>query len=534
MKTQTGDQRKIKISFWRMSLEISKAFATIKSNPRRSTFISTFNELNIKNFDVSNLDFFPYITASNEKTSNDTDTKAGAEVFWKIDSGSQLNVALNPDFGQVESDDVVINFSAMETFYADKRPFFSENQSMFDVDGYRFLYVINTRRIGASPDYNCSDYSSELEALCSSSQEGNTDINLAFRYTKVGQGYDLGFLGAFESDEAFSQGRDYFATRYRIKKENLSFGYLGTFTKNEVLGRNANVNTVDMVYLPTEDFRLYAILLNSIVEDNKGYGLRISIRKQVNQDLSTGLGIYYLELSALGGLLFGAGFTLIISVLFGLFALRTSGVSFLIVTLMFGQTFYLSILYFNEFTFGQDGFSLAKYLGKFVIFNKEYLYSNPDIRYNFALILLTAYLLISTLIIFSPVGRVLIAIRENESRTQLLGYNVFYYKLFALVLSGTFSGVAGAMHGLLFSYIGTTFAEIHHSISPLLWTLLGGAGTVIGPLIGTGIMYYLIDFIGEITKNYLLVVGIVLILMIIWFPLGIMGSVRRKWLKWLP
>jgi len=295
MKTQTGDQRKIKISFWRKSLEISKAFATIKSNPRRSTFISTFNELNIKNFDVSNLDFFPYITASNEKTLNDTDTKVGAEVFWKIDSGSQLNVALNPDFGQVESDDVVINFSAMETFYADKRPFFSENQSMFDVDGYRFLYVINTRRIGASPDYNCSDYSSELEALCSSSQEGNTDINLAFRYTKVGQGYDLGFLGAFESDEAFSQGRDYFATRYRVKKENLSFGYLGTFTKNEVLGRNANVNTVDMVYLPTEDFRLYAILLNSIVEDNKGYGLRISIRKQVNQDLSTGLGIYYLD-----------------------------------------------------------------------------------------------------------------------------------------------------------------------------------------------------------------------------------------------
>jgi len=295
MKTQTGDQRKIKISFWRMSLEISKAFATIKSNPRRSTFISTFNELHIKNFDVSNVDFFPYITASNEKTSNDTDTKVGAEVFWKIDSGSQLNVALNPDFGQVESDDVVINFSAMETFYADKRPFFSENQSMFDVDGYRFLYVINTRRIGASPDYNCSDYSSELEALCSLSQEGNTDINLAFRYTKVGQGYDLGFLGAFESDEAFSQGRDYFATRYRVKKENLSFGYLGTFTKNEVLGRNANVNTVDMVYLPTEDFRLYAILLNSIVEDNKGYGLRISIRKQVNQDLSTGLGIYYLD-----------------------------------------------------------------------------------------------------------------------------------------------------------------------------------------------------------------------------------------------
>jgi len=249
---------------------------------------------------------------------------------------------------------------------------------------------------------------------------------------------------------------------------------------------------------------------------------------------SMGLGIYYLELSPLNGVIFSASFSLMVSLIFGLFALRTSGVSFLIVTLMFGQTFYLSILYFNEFTFGHDGFSLAKYLGSFVIFGKEYLFSNPDIRYNFALILLTSYLLIATFIVLSPVGRILIAIRENESRTQLLGYNVFYYKLFALALSGTFSGVAGAMHGLLFSYIGTTFAEIHHSISPLLWTLLGGAGTVIGPLFGTGIMYYLIDFISEITKNYLLVVGIVLILMIIWFPLGIMGSVRRKWLKWLP
>ena len=249
---------------------------------------------------------------------------------------------------------------------------------------------------------------------------------------------------------------------------------------------------------------------------------------------SMGLGIYYLELSPMNGVIFSASFSLMVSLIFGLFALRTSGVSFLIVTLMFGQTFYLSILYFNEFTFGHDGFSLAKYLGSFVIFGKEYLFSNPDIRYNFALLLLTSYLLITTFIVLSPVGRILIAIRENESRTQLLGYNVFYYKLFALVLSGTFSGVAGAMHGLLFSYIGTTFAEIHHSISPLLWTLLGGAGTVIGPLFGTGIMYYLIDFISEITKNYLLVVGIVLILMIIWFPLGIMGSVRRKWLKWLP
>ena len=223
-----------------------------------------------------------------------------------------------------------------------------------------------------------------------------------------------------------------------------------------------------------------------------------------------------------------------ISLIFGLFALRTTGVSFLIVTLMFGQTLYLAILYYNEFTYGQDGFSITNYLGSIEIFGKEHLYSNPTLRYNFALILLAFYLLITTIIILSPIGRILIAIRENEARTQLLGYNVFSYKLFALTFSGTLAGISGAMHALLFSYIGTTFAEIHHSISPLLWTLLGGAGTVIGPLLGTGVMYYLIDFISGITSNYLLVVGIILVLTIIWFPLGIMGTLRQRWIKWLP
>ena len=249
---------------------------------------------------------------------------------------------------------------------------------------------------------------------------------------------------------------------------------------------------------------------------------------------SMGLGIYYMDLSPGNGLIFSFLFSIFVSVIFGSFALRTSGVSFLIVTLMFGQTFYLSILYFSEFTFGHDGFSLGKYLETIIIFGKEYLFSDPRIRYNFALLLLLIYVLITTFILLSPLGRILIAIRENESRTQLLGYNVFYYKLFALVVSGTFSGIAGAMHGLLFSYIGTTFAEIHHSISPLLWTLLGGVGTLMGPILGTGIMYYLIDFISGITKNYLLIVGVVLIIMIIWFPMGIMGTVREKWFKWLP
>jgi hypothetical protein len=295
MKKVEGEKRTVRISFWRISMEISKAYASIKSSPGRSMFLYELNDLELGNFSSSKVDFFPYLTLSDEKTLGKTDTKFGAEVFWKIDSGSQINAAFNPDFGQVESDDIVINFSAMETYYADKRPFFSENQSMFDVDGYNFLYVVNTRRIGGAPDYSCSKLSADSQELCNSRQEGSTDIDVALRYTKVGNDYDVGLLVASEDDEEFSVGRDFLSARYRFKMNNLSFGYLGTLTKNSVLNYNANVNTLDVNYRNSSGFKLYGLLLNSIVDDVSGLGLRLSLSKVFSKSLSTGAGFWYMD-----------------------------------------------------------------------------------------------------------------------------------------------------------------------------------------------------------------------------------------------
>ena len=81
--------------------------------------MSAFNDLEFDNYSTSKIDFFPYITLNDNRLENDLDHKSGAEIFWKIDSSKQLNVAINPDFGQVESDDIVVNFSATETFYSD-------------------------------------------------------------------------------------------------------------------------------------------------------------------------------------------------------------------------------------------------------------------------------------------------------------------------------------------------------------------------------------------------------------------------------
>jgi branched-chain amino acid transport system permease protein len=160
--------------------------------------------------------------------------------------------------------------------------------------------------------------------------------------------------------------------------------------------------------------------------------------------------------------------------------------------------------------------------------------ASAAVRYNLALVLLAAAIAVTFVLVRSPAGRVLVAIRENEDRATMLGYDTFRYKLFAVVVSGTISAAAGAAYALLFAYVGATFASIQYSIYALLWTLTGGAGTVAGPFLGTLAMFYLVDFSSELTSAYLLVVGIALVLLILFFPKGVLGTVRARWLPWLP
>jgi branched-chain amino acid transport system permease protein len=129
---------------------------------------------------------------------------------------------------------------------------------------------------------------------------------------------------------------------------------------------------------------------------------------------------------------------------------------------------------------------------------------------------------------------VLVAIRENEARTEMLGFDVWRYKLFAVVVSGALSATAGAAYALMFAFAGATLASIQYSIHPLLWTLLGGPATILGPLIGTGLMYALTNFVSGFTTANLLAVGVVLILLVLFFPKGLLGTIRERWLPWLP
>jgi branched-chain amino acid transport system permease protein len=247
-----------------------------------------------------------------------------------------------------------------------------------------------------------------------------------------------------------------------------------------------------------------------------------------------GLSVHHLGWSVPAGLVAGIACGALLSLAVGALALRTSGVAFMIVTMMFAQVAYLLTFYFAAWTGGDDGIVLSQATRSVSIGDFHLNLADPATRYLLALALFSIVLFATLIAVRSSFGRVLVAIRENEDRTRMLGYDTFANKLAAVVLSGTICATAGAAYALLFGYVGSTFAGVQYSILPLLWVLLGGAATTLGPFIGTLFMYYIIDVTSSYTSAYLLVVGIALILLVLFFPKGLLGTVRARWVGWLP
>ena len=247
-----------------------------------------------------------------------------------------------------------------------------------------------------------------------------------------------------------------------------------------------------------------------------------------------GLPVYHLGWGVPESFVLGVLAGGLLAAVIGVLALRTTGVAFMIVTMMFAQVGYLTTLYFTTWTRGEEGLVLSSAMRTLEIGGTSLSLTEPLMRYLIALALFSVVLLIMLRLVRAPFGRTLVAIRENEERMRMLGYDTFRAKLSAVVLSGLFCASAGAAYGLLFGYVGSGFASIQYSILPLLWVLLGGAATTLGPLIGTLLMFYIIDYTSGFTTAYLLFVGGALILLVLFFPKGILGTVRERWLKWLP
>ena len=247
-----------------------------------------------------------------------------------------------------------------------------------------------------------------------------------------------------------------------------------------------------------------------------------------------GLTMQHLGWGVPAGFAAGVAAGALLGLIVGVLALRTTGVAFMIVTMMFAQVFYLMTLYYGDWTRGDQGFVLPQQTRAISLGDVRIDLSDPSTRYWAALALFAIVLLITVAVVRSRYGRVLVAIRENEERTRMLGYDTFLNKLVAVIVSGTICAAAGAGYAVLFGYVGSTFASVQYSILPLLWVLLGGAATTLGPILGTLFIYYVVDVTSGYTSAYLLIVGVALILLVLFFRKGMLGAIRDRWLRWLP
>ena len=305
MNEQKGPNRKIGIATSRLIQHEAKYVAFPKASPLRKKFLSLLHTIEVVQSNPSRLDFYPYLVTKGDFVDDDMSYQGGSEIFFTNGKGGELSVTLNPDFGQVESDNIVINYSARETFYSDKRPFFTQSQSLFEISnewypGFELYSIIHTRRIGARPDYDCSKYGSdsggsdEDELQCLSNQESTNDIDAALKYTQLGDKTDFGFFGAFEHDEDFSEGKDFFAVRTSHRSGDHKIGHMLTHVDRSAIDRDATVNAIDYQFTPNEIIKFDSVLMfSNSNQEESGFGTRNAVVFEHNKKWRSGVEFYY-------------------------------------------------------------------------------------------------------------------------------------------------------------------------------------------------------------------------------------------------
>jgi branched-chain amino acid transport system permease protein len=210
----------------------------------------------------------------------------------------------------------------------------------------------------------------------------------------------------------------------------------------------------------------------------------------------------------------------------GYFSVKLTGIHFVIITIIFAIIGNIIGDTWTSFTGGSDGLTFSPRPFRLGLFQINLM----DIKGNYYFVLgvvAISYLFLRRMV-QSPLGKVFISIRENEERAKLIGYNVQRYKLIAFIIAGGLSGLAGGLYSLTLKYAAASY--LHWSVSghAVVYTVVGGMGTLIGPAIGAGIVmsleHYLINFL-QATD---LVVGIALVFMVLVAPKGLVGLIQSK------
>jgi branched-chain amino acid transport system permease protein len=211
------------------------------------------------------------------------------------------------------------------------------------------------------------------------------------------------------------------------------------------------------------------------------------------------------------------------------FATRLRDIYFAISTLVFSQIFYVIIFTWTAVTGGENGLTFSQpRLSILGLWSDRF---TPTTFHWFVLaVVVLSYLLVRR-ITQSPFGMVLQSIRENEPRTRAIGYHVERYKIVAVMLSGLFAGLAGVLYAVQNKFAAPDFVFFVVSGEVVIYNVMGGMGTLVGPFAGAAFFLLLRESLSRLpylAEYYLIPVGIIFIIMIIFLPQGLLGFLRRR------
>ena len=239
------------------------------------------------------------------------------------------------------------------------------------------------------------------------------------------------------------------------------------------------------------------------------------------------------------GLVFAAGGSAFVAY----FSTRLRDIYFAITTLIFSQIFYVIIFTSTAWTGGENGLTFSQPdLAIPGLFSIEF---TPEVLHWFVLAVVAGSYLLLRRITQSPFGMVLQSIRENEARTRAIGYPVERYKIVAVMLSGLFAGLAGVLYAIQNQFAAPDFVFFVVSGQTVIYNVIGGVGTLVGPIVGAAFFLLLseafsrlftatyldpIGLHGLVGMSYLVPLGVIFILMVIFMPQGLLGFAKR-WLN---
>jgi len=239
---------------------------------------------------------------------------------------------------------------------------------------------------------------------------------------------------------------------------------------------------------------------------------------------SAGLILIHWKLPLLIGIALAVGITVLIAIPIAWICTRSTGVSFAMLTLAFAQLGYAMLFRFRDFTGGSDGIAgIPRPPGPF---GMDWFQARNGYYFLVLGCLLGSYLLCRA-IVRSPFGAVLAGIRENEAKTVALGYNTRAYKITTVVLSYGFGGLAGALYAGFAGYASPELFFWLTSGHVLVMVVVGGAGTLVGPILGAVFFVFLEHQLSQVTDLWPLVFGAIFMAFVLFAPQGIWGFLAR-------